>query len=93
MKTDIEHVRKNLERFAGFDCTEKTAKHCINALTNFPQNEWFTPRNGESMDYYSLCDTLHRAHLICKKITPIYNSMGNYAGQKVEFMYNLEFIY
>lgn len=64
------------------------ADYWLTELYTFPENEWFAPTN-KSVEHYSICDSLSRLNLICKKVIPHWVN-GSFKGNHVYFKYNKE---
>jgi|AraplaDrversion2_2_1032049.scaffolds.fasta_scaffold43130_2 hypothetical protein len=67
----------------------------MSILTTYPENEWFTPTNGDADRNnagYTICDEMFHTNLICKQSSPLWID-ASYKGQYIEFRYNLEMKY
>jgi hypothetical protein len=67
----------------------------LEILFTFPEEEWFTPTNGDEKTQnsaYTICHQLYHANLICAKYVPLWGN-GSYKGQSIAFYYSKKMDY
>ena len=65
-------------------------KYYLDILFSYPENEWFTPYNGDvsrECQGYTICDHLANANLIARCETPLWSD-GSLRGERVQFKYS-----